>query len=100
MATAAAVVARARRKVKAYFFAMHAISADEAVPYKPGGHVERRQFERMKERGIIRDAGRDRFWIDPEALAADDERRRRILVPLTIVLSVAIAGILLFFYQG
>jgi hypothetical protein len=96
---AAVAMARARRKVKAYFFAMHAIAADEAVPYKPGGHVEARQFEWMKAKGIIHEAGPDLYWIDTEALADDDERRRRILVPVTIIVSLAIAGILLLFYR-
>lgn len=87
----AAVLMRARRKIAAYFFVEHAISADEAVPYVPQQRIERNEFERMQARGVIRSAGDGKYWLDTAAYQADADRRRRILVPVVIVLVVAAA---------
>ncbi|RYE03728.1 MAG: hypothetical protein EOP61_03390 [Sphingomonadales bacterium] len=97
----AAAIARARRKIAAYFFVEHAISADEAVPYVPQRRVERHEFERMQKRGVIRATGDGKYWLDTAAYQADADRRRRILVPVVIVLVIAVALIIMFAgYRG
>lgn len=94
------MVLRARRKIAAHFFVHHAVSAEEAVPYVPASLVMRRQFDRMRGRGIIRDGAPGSFWIDIAAYQADAERRRRRLVPIVLVLALIAAAIPLFFYRG
>ncbi|WP_066797460.1 hypothetical protein [Sphingomonas soli] len=97
----AAAVARARRRISAYFFVEHAISADEAVPYAPQSRVERHEFERMQKRGVIRSDGDGKYWLDTAAYQADADRRRRILVPVVIVLVIAVALAIMFAgYRG
>jgi len=96
----AAVVTRARRKIIAYFFAMHAISAEDAVAYKPQRFIETRQFDRLRAKGIVRDGKPGTYWLDVAACEADRERRRRILVPVVIVATVVIAMALLLAYRG
>lgn len=98
--TIAAMIVRARRRIAAYFFVEHAVSAEEAVAYVPQRPIERREFERMQKRGVIRDAGGGKYWLDTAAYQADADRRRRILVPLVIVLAVAAAVALTFAYRG
>ena len=92
----AALVTRARRRIAAHFFVHHATSAQDAVPFVPERPIARRQFERMQARGIVREAGRGRYWLDTAAYQANIERRRSILVPVVIALAV----LLLFFYRG
>lgn len=98
--TIAAVVMRARRKIAGHFFAHHAVSADEAVAFVPDRLIVRRQFERMRHRGVIREAGAERYWIDTAAYQAENDARRRRLVPIVIVLALIAAAIPLFFYDG
>ena len=97
----AAAMVRARRKIAAYFFVEHAISADDAVPYVPQRRIERREFERMQQRGVIRSTRDGKYWLDTAAYQADADRRRRILVPVVIVLVVAAALLLMLVgYRG
>lgn len=64
MATAAvaAAVARARREIQHHFFSHDAVRPDRAVAFEPSKHIEQRQFERMRSRGIIREAKPGLFW--------------------------------------
>jgi hypothetical protein len=97
----AAMVMRARRKIAGHFFVHHATSAEDAVAYVPQRMIMRRQFEHMRARGILRDAGSGKYWLDTAAYQADIDRRRRILVPVVIVLAVALAlAIALAGYRG
>ena len=96
----AAMIVRARRRIAAYFFVEHAVSAEEAVAYVPQRPIERREFERMRKRGVIRDAGGGKYWLDTAAYQADAERRGRALVPVVIVLAIAAALALTFAYRG
>ena len=98
--TIAAMVMRARRRIAAHFFVHHATSAEDAVAFVPDRPIARRQLERMQARGIVREAGRGKYWLDTAAYQADIDRRRTILVPVVITTTVLIAGLLLFFYRG
>ncbi len=97
----AAIVVRARRKIAGHFFVHHATSAEDAVAYVPQRMIMRRQFEHMRARGILRDAGSGKYWIDTVAYQGDIDRRRRILVPIVIVMAAALAlAIALVGYRG
>jgi len=96
----AGMTIRARRKIAAHFFVHHAISAEDAVAFTPQSPIERRQFERMQARGVVREAEPGRYWLDIEANQAEAEARRRLLVPIVIILCVIIAGLLLLGYRG
>jgi hypothetical protein len=88
-AAAAAVVAKARRDIQHHFFAADAVRPDRAVPFAPEKSIERRQFERMRERGIIHAAGADRYWLDVVAYDADlQERYRRVRLILWVAVAV------------
>ncbi|MES2989686.1 MAG: hypothetical protein V4808_17475 [Pseudomonadota bacterium] len=91
----AAMIMRARRKIAGHFFVHHATSAEDAVAFVPQRRIMRRQFEQMQARGIVRDAGSGKYWLDTAAYQADGDRRRRILVPVVIVLAVVAAGVIM-----
>ena len=102
MASAPVIVAaaanRARRKVVAHFLVQHAISRDDAVAYVPQKRLEAKQFDRMRRKGIVHDAGHGTYWLDLPAYNVDHARthlRLRIALGLG---AVAIAGILVLFY--
>lgn len=103
MATgAAAAVARARRDIQHHFFSEDAVRPERAVPFEPDRMIERRQFERMLARGVIREAQPGSYWLDVVAYDADlQQRYRRIRFALIGVvlafliwlgLSLAVAG--------
>ncbi len=90
----AALASRSRRRIANHFYVLHAISADDAVAFAPQNPSERRQFERMQARGIVRQAGASRYWLNVAAYQAEAEAGRRVLVPLAITLSLIIAGLI------
>ena len=72
MATAAAAaVARARREIQHHFFSNDAVRPDRAVDFDPPNRLQRRQFERMRQRGIIQEATSGRYWLDVVAYDID-----------------------------
>lgn len=91
---------RARRNIRACFFAQHAVTAEEAVPFVPQRRIERTQFERMLRGGIVHETSKGRYWFDIVAWQKHQDRTRRTLVPIVIAVCVLVAGLLTFLYQG
>jgi hypothetical protein len=94
MATAAAAaVARARREIQHHFFRNDAVRPDRAVDFEPPSRLQRRQFERMRERGIIHEDKRGRYWLDVVAYDVDlTGRYHRVKIALAFaLLAMAIA---------
>jgi hypothetical protein len=90
----------ARKRIVAWFCAVHAIEPGEAAKYTPQRPVEAREFERMRAHGIVREARKGFYWVDLEALRADADARRRKLVPVVIAVCVAVAVALTLLYDG
>ena len=93
MATAAAAaVAHARREIQHHFFSHDAVRPDRAVAFEPDRMIEQRQFERMRSRGIIREASPGLYWLDVVAYDIDLRQRftRVRLALLVMVLALAI----------
>jgi hypothetical protein len=97
MATgAAAAIARARRDVQHQFFSQDAVRPDRAITFDPSRMIEQRQFERMLDRGIIREAAPGRYWLDVVAYDVDlTDRHRRVKTALLAVIVVLIVVLLL-----
>lgn len=95
MATAAAAaVARARREIQHHFFSADAVRPDSAVSFDPPSRLQRRQFERMRSRGVIREAKPGLYWIDVVAYDIDLRQRfgrvRLVLLAMVIALLVGL----------
>ena len=101
MATAvAAAVAKARRDIQHHFFSHDAVRPDRAVAFEADRMIEQRQFERMRSRGIIREAGPGLYWLD--VVAYDIDLRQRfarmrwallaMIVGLAIGLGISVAS--------
>src|SRR3954453_9192918 len=93
MATAAAAaVARARRDIQHHFFSQDAVRPDRAVTFDANRRIEERQFERMRSRGIIREAKPGLYWLDVVAYDIDlrESFTRVRWVLLLLVLGLAI----------
>jgi hypothetical protein len=92
MATgAAAAIARARRDVQHYFFSRDAVRPDRAVPFEADRMIEQRQFERMKAKGIIREAEPGTYWLDVVDYDADlRSRHARVKAALLVVILVLV----------
>ena len=97
MATAAAAAAaRARRDIQHHFFMNDAVRSERAIAFEPSGMFQQRQFERMCARGIIREAGPGRYWLDVVAYDVDlTGRHRRLKVALAIALVAMAVGLLI-----
>ncbi len=96
MATAAvaAAVARARRDIQHHFFSHDAVRPDRAVAFEPYSRIQERQFERMRSRGIIREAQPGLFWLDVVAYDIDLRQRfsrvRMLLLALVVGLAIGL----------
>jgi len=96
MATAAAAaIARARRDVQHHFFSLDAVRPDRAVDFDPPTRLQRRQFERMRDGGIIHDTGDGRYWLDVVAYDVDLRARHRRVKTALIILLIILAAMLL-----
>ncbi|HEX5239128.1 MAG TPA: hypothetical protein VFW39_11785 [Sphingomicrobium sp.] len=88
---AAAMVARARREVREHFEKHDAFDPGHAVTYDPPDRMHQRQFELLIGRGILRETGDGRYWIDREAVRLEDERRKAALKVVLLLLLVGLA---------
>jgi hypothetical protein len=87
----AAMVARARREVREHFDESNAFDPAHAVTYDPPDRMHERQLERLVGRGILRETGGARYWMDREALRLDEERRRRAGFTVLTIIAIGIA---------
>jgi CTP-dependent riboflavin kinase len=87
MATAAAIVARARRDVISHFMERNAVSSDAAVRWVPERHIQRRMLARLMRRGVLVETGEDTYFLDVPAY----DRWRRSLRLRTVVLLAGVA---------
>lgn len=99
IAIASGLAERTRRGITAVLLAQHAVTREDAVAFIPRSPHEEREFARLRQQGAIQDAGPNRYWLNRTALHADNEARRRVLIPLTIILLLVAATIPLFFYK-
>jgi hypothetical protein len=85
---AAALTARARREIQHQFFSADAVRADRAIAFEPANGFERRQFERLRNRDIVREDNSGRYWLDLPAyddlLQERHARMRAILMVLVL----------------
>ena len=96
MATvAAALIARARREIQHHFFAADAVRPGRAIAFEPERGIERSQFERMRDRGIIREEAPGHYWLNVIDYDIDLGRRHRnlrnVLLAIIAVLLVMLA---------
>jgi ferric-dicitrate binding protein FerR (iron transport regulator) len=91
-AAAAAAAARAQREMREHFEKQNAFDPEHAVAYEPTDRIHERQRDLLIGRGILRETGDGRYWIDREATRLDEERRRAaaILVVKIVVIATVI----------
>ena len=96
MATAAAAVAVAMRKVTSHLMSDNAVSPESAVYYVPDRRLRRRVLARLVRRGVIVETAPDTYYLD---VPAYDEwrrtRRRRVAFAMGAVAVVAAIAALL-----
>ncbi|HXF25419.1 MAG TPA: hypothetical protein VN602_12900 [Gemmatimonadaceae bacterium] len=94
--TAATVVIIAKeRDLVAHFRRVGALSAASAKSVRELGVDNSRVWYLLERRGIIRDAGQARYFLDEVAWAADRTRRRRVAVAvLVLALGMLAVGVL------
>ena len=93
MATAAAVIAKAKRDIQHEFFSQDAVRADRAITFDPSRHVQRRIFERWQRAGVIREADGGRYWLDVVAYDLDlRSRHKRLRIVLLIIVGLLLVG--------
>ena len=96
MATAAAAVAVAMRKVTSHLMSNNAVSADSAVHFVPDRRLQRRVLARLVNRGVIVESRPDTYYLD---VPAYDEwrrsRRRRVAFAMGGVAAIAAIAALL-----
>jgi len=91
MATAAAAVGIAMRRVTSHLMTNNAVSADTAVYFVPDRGIQRRMLARLVGRGVIVETARDRYYLD---IPAYDRWRRGLRRRVALIFGGAmLAGI-------
>jgi hypothetical protein len=91
MATAAAAVGIAMRRVTSHLMTNNAVSADTAVYFVPDRGIQRRMLARLVRRGVIVETARDRYYLD---IPAYDRWRRGLRRRVALIFGGAmLAGI-------
>ena len=93
-AVIAAASARARRKVISHFLSSNAVSADRAIPFETNRRLERRFFERLRDRAVVLPGANGGYYIDPPALDTFNVGQRKVAaLGVTAVVLAAAAGL-------
>ena len=88
----AAAVARARREIREHFEENGAFDPPHAISYEAPNGMHQRQFDQLRGRGILRDTGDGRYWIDRDALRLEQERRA---AAAKIIITIIVIGVVL-----
>jgi hypothetical protein len=95
----AALVWRERYRISGYLLSQHALSAGDAVAYRPQSPAAQAEFERMRRVGIVREAIQGHYWIDLPRFDAEVAARRSKASLIAIAVSLAIAlGLMALFW--
>jgi hypothetical protein len=84
-----------RHRIAGHLLAMHAISPGDAVAYTPQTAKAAAEFDRLRARGIVREAIRGHYWLDWAAFNAETDARRSRLSMIAGFGALAIAGALM-----
>ncbi len=93
---APAIIARHRRRIISHFLSQNAVTPETAVGYEPPRRIDRRLFERLREREVIRENGRGAYYIDAASLDSYDRSRRRVVGGVIAALAVAFGAAVAF----
>jgi len=96
MATAAAAVGAAIRRVTSHLMAANAVSPESAITFVPDRRLQRRVIPRLLRRGVIVETRPDTYYLDVPAYEAWRGRmRRRAAIGIgTVVVAGALAALL------
>jgi hypothetical protein len=86
---------RARHRVADYFLSRKAVSVNQAVCFTTHSPVDRRVFEQMQDKGLIRAAGNDTWFLDLNAYKRARRRRIQLIVAGGAALGAGVAAALL-----
>lgn len=91
MATAAAAVGAAMRRVTSHLMSNNAVGAESAVYFVPDRRLQRRVLGRLIRRGVIVETAPDTYYLD---VPAYDEWRRGLRRRVALILGgVMLAGL-------
>src|SRR3954471_6765025 len=88
----AAAMARARRRVVSHFMSRNALSPEKAVSFSPERRMERRFFDRLRDKGVIVAAANGAWYIDAPKLDAYQQSRRKRMGMVLAGLATALAA--------
>ena len=91
---------RIRGVIPALFLARHAIAPDDAIVFQPRDASEQAACDWLRANSIVCETASGHFYFDLDAHYAAVERRRRLAVPIAIIVSVLIAWIATRFFRG
>ena len=100
MSVGGPVVDLARHRVRAHFAALHAVTPDDAIEYRPASPNELRAFEKLRRAGVIRDAAPGHHWLDLDRMGGAERKMSPAKVAGAVALSVVMAVLLLLLYRG
>jgi len=96
MASGAAAVARARRRVISHFMQNNAVSPDTAILVVPDRPLEERALQRLVGYGVLVETTKHTYYLDVRAYDRwRNERRKRAIIALLIAGLISLLAALL-----
>lgn len=90
----AAAMARARRRVISHFMSRNAVTPENAVSFTPERRMERKFFDRLREKGVLAPGEAGTYYLDaPKLDAYQQSRRKRMGIALAGLAAALAAGV-------
>ena len=86
---------RAQRNVVDFFLSRDAVQVNDAVRFTTKSPVERRAFDHLRDKGFVRAAGNDTWFLDAAAYQRARKRRTRLVVAAGAAVGAGLAAALL-----
>ncbi|MBR0552345.1 hypothetical protein [Stakelama marina] len=92
MATLPAIRTKRWRKIIAHFLSQGASSRADAIAWEAEDEADRKLFEDLRERGVVKQDNRGGFYVDMKAYQRDADIRWRVRTSALATVALAAIG--------
>lgn len=83
----------AQYRVQRHFADHRAVAPDDAIEYAPASPAERKAFDRLRQRGVIRETAPAQYWFDLDRMGRSPRPRRNPKTYVAIALGLVVCAL-------